>query len=44
MRDIFKREWLDMRGGLYPESRRRYRTDGEWLDAEYPLERFIFED
>jgi three-Cys-motif partner protein len=44
MRDIFKKEWLLMRRGRYPESRERYASDNEWLDTEYPCERFFFED
>jgi three-Cys-motif partner protein len=44
MRDIFKKEWLLMRRGQYPVSRGWYASDSEWLDAEYPYERFFFED
>jgi len=42
MRDIMKKEWVGIRR-TYPLTRQRYRTDEEWLDAEYPLSLFIFE-
>lgn len=44
MRDIMKTEWVDIKGGQYPISRFSYSTDKEWLNAEYPLDLFIFED
>jgi three-Cys-motif partner protein len=43
MRDILKREWIDIKGSR-PLTRYQYKTDREWLDAEYPLNLFIFED
>jgi three-Cys-motif partner protein len=44
MRDIMKKEWVDTKGGQYPISRYSYSTDKEWLNVEYPLNLFIFED
>jgi hypothetical protein len=43
MRDILKKEWIDIKG-TRPLTRYRYKNDREWLDAEYPLDLFIFED
>jgi len=43
MRDVMKKEWIDVRKG-YPVTRYQYRTDREWLDAEYSVTSFIFED
>mgnify|MGYP001095082055 CR=1 FL=1 len=43
MRDIMKKEWLDIMG-MYPLTRHNYKTDEEWLNAEYPITLFIFED
>jgi three-Cys-motif partner protein len=43
MRDIMKKEYFDSLGTV-PLTRMQYKTDREWLDAEYPLSRpFIFE-
>jgi hypothetical protein len=43
MRDIMKKEYIDALGGV-PLTKMQYRTDRQWLDAEYPLNRpFIFE-
>ena len=44
MRDIMKKEWIDIRAGQRPIERYRYRTDREWLNAHYPLDLFIFDD
>jgi len=43
MRDIMKKEWADITKG-YPVTRYQYRTDQEWLNAEYPITLFVFED
>jgi three-Cys-motif partner protein len=43
MRDIMKKEWIDITKG-YPVTRYQYRTDQEWLNAEYPITLFVFED
>ena len=43
MRDIMKKEWVDIIG-MYPITRHGYKTDKEWLDAQYPIHKFIFED
>jgi len=43
MRDIMKKEWIDIRKG-YPVTRYQYQTDRKWLDAEYSVTSFIFED
>jgi len=43
MRDIMKKEHVDTVG--IPLTRLQYKTDREWLDAEYPLDRpFVFEN
>ena len=44
MRDIMKKEWVDNILGYVPITRYQYETDREWLDVEYPLVFFIFED
>ena len=44
MRDILKKEWVDIKRGQYPVTKFGYKTDREWLDTEYPLSLFIFED
>jgi hypothetical protein len=43
MRDIMKKEWVDTMG-MYPITRHGYKNDEEWLNAEYPIHNFIFED
>jgi len=43
MRDIMKKEWVEILGS-YSITRSLYKTDKEWLDAEYPLTLFIFEN
>jgi three-Cys-motif partner protein len=43
MRDIMKKDWVDVKG-MYPITRHTYGTDKEWLDAEHPVNDFIFED
>ncbi len=42
MRDIMMREWLD-KTKTYPLSKYN-KTQEEWLNAEYPLALFVFED
>lgn len=44
MRDIVKKEWVENILGHVPVTRYHYKTDKEWLDAEYPISLFIFED
>lgn len=43
MRSNMKIEWLDSLG-MRPLTRHNYKTEEEWLDGEYPLDLFIFED
>ena len=44
MRDVMKKEYVETLGAT-PLTRMQYKTDKEWLDAEYPLSSpFIFED
>jgi three-Cys-motif partner protein len=44
MRDIMKKEYVETLG-VIPLTKMQYKTDREWLDAEYPLTSpFIFED
>jgi three-Cys-motif partner protein len=44
MRDIMKTEWLKINGGVMPLTRPTFRTDMDWLNAEYPMRYFVFED
>lgn len=43
MRGIMKKEWIKIKKG-YPVSRFFYKADEQWLNSEYPLKMFIFED
>jgi len=43
MRDIMKKDWVDTMG-MYPITRHAYRNDRDWLEAEYPIHSFIFEN
>jgi len=44
MRDIMKKDWIDARSGQYPVTRFQHKTDRDWLNAEFPVDLFIFED
>lgn len=44
MRNIMKIEWVDMNGGVYPLTRPNFATEAKWLDAEFPLDYFVFEN
>jgi hypothetical protein len=44
MRNIMKVEWVDMNGGAYPLTRPNFETERKWLDAEFPLDYFVFEN
>ncbi|MGA2876316.1 MAG: three-Cys-motif partner protein TcmP [Nitrososphaerales archaeon] len=44
MRNIMKVEWVDMNGGAYPLTRPNFDTERKWLDAEFPLDYFVFEN
>ena len=44
MRNIMKVEWVDINGGTYPLTRPNFGTDRKWLDAEFPLDYFVFEN
>lgn len=44
MRNVMSTEWIDILGGVYPLTRDNYSTKRDWLDAEFPLKYFVFEN